>query len=443
MTQIKPSDFPTDFLWGVATAAFQIEGATREDGRGQSIWDTFCAIPGKVENGDTGEVACDHYHRWENDLDLIKSLGVRSYRFSIAWPRVLPEGTGRVNEKGLDFYDRLVDGMLERELEPNATLYHWDLPQALQDNGGWENRDTAEAFAYYADTVTKRLGDRVAYYATFNEPWCISILSHAIGEHAPGTYDMGLALQVSHNVYVTHGLALPRMRANAPGAQHGIVLNLTPSDPASRAPEDHEAARRFDGFFNRWFLDPLFKGSYPQDMWDGYSQMGPDVREGDLRLISQSLDFLGVNYYRRAVIAHREGDWPDFQSVAFDAERTEMGWEVYPQGLTDLLVRLKRDYDLPPLYITENGAAYADRLENGSVLDHQRINFYERHFEALLKAMRQGVDVRGFYAWSLMDNFEWAKGYGKRFGLVYVDYETQERTLKDSGQWLRSLIQGG
>lgn len=439
---MKASDFPTNFLWGVATAAYQIEGATTEDGRGQSIWDAFCRETGRVENGDTGEVACDHYHRWEGDLDLIQQLGVRSYRFSVAWPRVFPEGTGRLNERGLDFYDRLVDGLLERGLEPSATLYHWDLPQVLQDRGGWGNRDTAEAFADYADAVTARLGDRVSYYATFNEPWCISILSHAIGEHAPGSHNMRLALQVAHNLYVAHGLALPRMRANAPNAQHGIVLNLTPSDPVSPAPDDQEAAARFDGFFNRWFLDPLFKGSYPEDMWAGYGSQVPKVLEGDLELIAQPLDFLGVNYYQRAVVAHEAGDWPNFKSVAFDAERTTMGWEVYPEGLTNLLVGLKDRYSLPPLYITENGAAYADQLENGHVHDRARLSFYERHFAALLEAIGQGVDVRGYYAWSLMDNFEWAKGYSQRFGLIYVDYQTQERTLKDSGKWFHEFIHG-
>lgn len=436
----EAAGFPPDFLWGVATAAFQIEGATREDGRGPSIWDTFCATPGRVENGDTGEVACDHYHRWESDLDLIASLGVQSYRFSVAWPRIFPEGTGRVNEKGLDFYDRLVDGMLARGLRPNATLYHWDLPQALQDRGGWGARDTAYAFADYAEVVTRRLGDRLAFCATFNEPWCIAILSHAIGEHAPGLRNPKLALQVAHNLYVAHGLALPRLRANAPGAEHGIVLNFTPSYPASEAPEDEAAAARFDGFFNRWFLDPLLKGSYPQDLWEGYGDAVPVMQEGDLELFKQPLDFLGVNYYSRAVVAHAEGDWPNFKSVPAGEAHTDMGWEVFPQGLTDLLVRLKRDYPLPPLYITENGAAYPDQLQGGRVVDSERTRYYALHLTALQEALRQGVDVRGYYAWSLMDNFEWAKGYSKRFGLVYVDYATQERTLKESGRWYQGVI---
>lgn len=329
--------------------------------------------------------------------------------------------------------------MLERGLQPNATLYHWDLPQALQDRGGWGSRDTAYAFADYAEVVTKRLGDRLAFCATFNEPWCIAILGHATGEHAPGLRDPQLALRVAHHLYVAHGLALPRLRANAPGAEHGIVLNLTPSYPASEAPEDEAAAARFDGFFNRWFLDPLLKGSYPQDLWEGYGDAVPEIAAGDLESFAQPLDFLGVNYYSRAVVAHDEA-WPHFRNVPAGEAHTDMGWEVFPQGLTDLLVRLKRDYALPPLYITENGAAYPDRLEGGRVHDPERVRYYALHLTALQEAMRQGVDVRGYYAWSLMDNFEWAKGYSKRFGLFYVDYATQERVLKESGAWYREVV---
>jgi beta-glucosidase len=421
--------FPPGFLWGVATSAYQIEGATREDGRGASIWDTFSATPGKIEDGSSGDIACDHYHRWEEDLELIKSLGVDSYRFSISWPRVLPEGTGKVNEKGLDFYERLVDGMLGRGLEPNATLYHWDLPQALQDRGGWGSRDTAHAFVDYADAVTKRLGDRVKLYATFNEPWCISILSHQIGEHAPGLQDLKLALQVAHHVLLAHGLALPVMRENAPEAEHGIVLNFTPGYAASDKEEDQRAAWLLDGSFNRWFADPVFKGTYPEDIWEAYGANVPEINEGDMETIRAPIDFLGVNYYTRAVFGQAPSN-----------ERTEMGWEVYPQGLKDLLLRLPRDYGSPVMYVTENGAAYPDRLEDSKVHDPKRISYYERHLEAVSEAIKEGADVRGYYAWSLMDNFEWAKGYTKRFGLVYVDYETQRRILKDSARWYRDFV---
>lgn len=431
--------YPATFVWGVATAAFQIEGATREDGRGPSIWDTFCATPGKVENGDTGEIACDHYHLWENDLELIQGLGVSAYRFSLSWPRILPEGTGRVNSKGLDFYDRLVDGMLARGLEPYATLYHWDLPQALQDRGGWGERDTAYAFAHYAELVAKRLGDRVSAYATMNEPWCISLLSHFIGEHAPGAKDLPLALQAAHHVLLAHGLAQPALRAQASGADQGIVLNFTPSYPASDTPEDIAAATRFDGSFNRWFSDPLFKGSYPEDLWNYYGAAVPRVEPDDLKIISAPLDFLGVNYYTRAVVAHDPDGWLGQRSVPVEAEHTDMGWEVFPEGLSDLLRRLARDYDVP-MYVTENGAAHPDVLSDGTVQDDARVRYLEGHLHAVQTALANGVDVRGYFAWSLMDNFEWAKGYSKRFGLVYVDYETQTRTLKESAHWYQSFV---
>ena len=434
--------FPPNFTWGVATAAFQIEGATQEDGRGASIWDTFCATPGKVENGDTGEVACDHYHRWRGDLDLIQSLNVGAYRFSVAWPRILPEGTGRVNEKGLDFYDRLVDGLLERGLEPHATLYHWDLPRALQDEGGWVSRGVVDAFVNYADLVTARLGDRVHAYATLNEPWCSAMLGHYLGEHAPGLKDRKKALQAAHHLLLAHGAALPVMRENAPGAQHGVVLNFTPSYPVSGDPQDERAARLFDGFFNRWFLEPLVQAAYPEDMWEVYGEDVPEVHAGDLATISAPLDFLGVNYYSRAVTAHDpDGEPPRFKGVSVGGEHTDMGWEVFPQGLTDLLVRLDKDYpNLPPLLITENGAAYPDRLESGEVKDDNRIQYLKTHLGAVAEAMARGADVRGYFAWSLMDNFEWAFGYDKRFGLVYVDYETLERIPKASAKWYTETV---
>jgi beta-glucosidase len=433
--------FPPGFVWGVATAAYQIEGAIAEDGRKPSIWDTFAATPGKVAHGDTGAVACDHYHRWEADLDLMQRLGVHAYRFSVAWPRVIPDGTGAVNERGLDFYDRLVDGLLARGIEPFATLYHWDLPQPLQDAGGWPWRGIVEPFVAYADAVTRRLGDRVSAYATLNEPWCSAVLGYDFGAHAPGLQDRALGLRAAHHLLLAHGEALPVMRANAPRAKHGIVLNLNPGYPASDAPADAEAARRFDGFFNRWYLDPLLLGRYPEDLWAGYGADVPDVADGDLAAIARPLDFLGVNYYNRTILAADDGprgvrpvDAPA------DAEHTEMGWEVFPQGLTDLLVRIHREYPLPPVYLTENGAAYRDAVVDGRVDDPERVRYLDRHLRALHAAMAQGVDVRGYFAWSLMDNFEWAHGYGKRFGLVHVDYATQDRTPKTSATWYASAI---
>ena len=430
MAPVSLASFPAGFRWGVATSAYQIEGAPSEGGRGPSIWDTFCKKAGRIEDGSSGDVACDHYHRWREDLDLIRSLKVQSYRFSIAWPRVVPEGTGKLNPRGMDFYERLVDGMLERGIEPNATLYHWDLPQALQDKGGWGNRDTAYAFVDYAHAVSERLKSRVKYYSTINEPWCIATLGHQNGEHAPGLQDVKLALQVGHHLLLAHGLALPVMRENAPDAEHGIVLNFTPSYAASDSEEDELAAQLADGFLNRWFAGPLFEGEYPDDAYKAYGSNVPEIRGGDMELIAAPIDFLGVNYYTRTV----------FGQGGADVERTDMGWEVYPQGLYDLLLRLDRDYGSPVMYLTENGAAYPDRLEDGKVHDEQRISYHERHLEALSEALDAGADVRGYYAWSLMDNFEWAKGYSRRFGLIYVDYATQRRIVKDSGSWYRDLV---
>ncbi|TDE85607.1 GH1 family beta-glucosidase [Deinococcus sp. S9] len=442
MTQTRPapdtlrrSDFPAGFTFGVATSAYQIEGATSEDGRGPSIWDTFCREPGRIRDGSSGDVACDHYHRWEADLDLIAALGVNAYRFSVAWPRVQPDGRGPVNAAGLDFYERLTDGLLARGIEPHVTLYHWDLPQPLQDTGGWPNRDTAERFAEYSAAVAGRLGDRVRSYATLNEPWCSSILSYEIGEHAPGLRDRRLALAAAHGLLLGHGLALPELRRQAPHAAAGIVLNLGPQMPASDRPEDVAAARLADGRFNRWFLEPLLRGEYPRDVWEACSADVPEVREGDLALIAAPLDFLGVNYYSRGVLSASGGGVPAGAPV------TAMGWEIYPQGLTDLLLRLQADYpSLPPILITENGAAFTDRLEDGRVHDPERVRYLQTHLAALRRALDAGVDVRGYFAWSLMDNFEWAYGYEKRFGLVYVDYPTQTRVLKDSGHWYRQFL---
>ncbi|WP_102126532.1 GH1 family beta-glucosidase [Deinococcus planocerae] len=434
-TTLRRTDFPAGFTFGVATSSYQIEGAVDEDGRGPSIWDTFCAQPGRIADGSDGSVACDHYHRWEADLDLIASLGVDAYRFSVAWPRVQPTGGGPVNAAGLDFYERLTDGLLARGIEPHVTLYHWDLPQPLQDAGGWANRDTAQLFAEYGAAVAARLGGRVRSYATLNEPWCSSVLSYEIGHHAPGLKDRGLALAAAHGLLLGHALALPEVRRHAPGAGAGIVLNLGPQMSASDRPGDVAAARLADGRLNRWFLDPLLCGEYPRDVWEACGQDVPEVQEGDLPLIAAPLDFLGVNYYSRGVVGASGGGVPDGAPV------TDMGWEIYPQGLTELLTRLKADYpSLPPVVITENGAAFADERTGGQVHDPGRVAYLQTHLRAVLDAVNAGVDVRGYFAWSLMDNFEWAYGYEKRFGLVYVDYGTQERVLKDSARWYRQFL---
>lgn len=433
--------FPDDFIWGVATASYQIEGAVAEDGRLPSIWDTFSHTPGKVLGGDTGDVACDHYHRWESDIALMQALGVGAYRFSIAWPRVLPEGRGAVNEPGLDFYDRLVDGLLEAGLKPFPTLYHWDLPQALDDQGGWLNRATAEAFAEYTEAVVARLGDRVNHWVTFNEPWVIANQGYGTGDHAPGHADPSEVWPVSHHLYVGHGLAVDRIRALAPDAEVGIVLNLQPQYPASSHPADVAETRLADGYWNRWYLDPLAGRGYPADCLTDSGWNQDVVLDGDAELMAAPIDFLGVNYYSRTVVrSPTVAEHDRIDSVPDPVETTEMGWEVYPDGLNDILRKVQDDYDFPKVFITENGAAYPDELIDGRVEDDDRILFLDRHFRQLHRAIDSGVPVRGYFLWSLMDNFEWAFGYSKRFGIYYVDYPTQQRIRKKSGDWYAQVI---
>lgn len=436
--------FPPGFVWGAATAAYQIEGATREDGRGESIWDRFSHTPGKTANGDTGDVACDHYHRWGDDIQLMRTLGLNAYRFSIAWPRIVPDGRGHVNEAGLAFYDRLVDGLLEAGITPWVTLYHWDLPQVLQDAGGWTNRATADAFAEYVDVVTQRLGDRVKHWITLNEPWCSSFLSYHIGEHAPGHKNFNEALQAVHTLLLAHGQAVPIIRRNSPDAQAGITLNLAQVYPATESPDDQAAARRYDGYFNRWFLDPLYGRGYPQDMLALYGDRVPATEAADFDVIAAPTDFLGLNYYNPTFI-YDTPDAPVLRTGAtrIEGEYTAMDWLVYPQGLYDLLVRVPREYPTGPLYITENGAAYPDQVShNGEarVHDPERTRYYRQHLQAAQRALGDGVPLQGYFAWSLMDNFEWAWGYTRRFGITYVDYDTQQRTLKDSGRWYKQVI---
>jgi beta-glucosidase len=439
--------FPAGFVWGAATAAYQIEGAVAEDGRSESIWDRFSHTPGKTENGDTGDVACDHYHRWRDDIALMRELGLNAYRFSIAWPRILPQGRGRINQAGLDFYDRLVDGLLEAGIRPWATLYHWDLPQTLEDAGGWPARATADAFAEYADAITRRLGDRVKHWITLNEPWCSSFLSYHIGRHAPGRRNFADALAAVHTLLLAHGRAVPIIRSNSADAQVGITLNLAQVYAASESEADRAAARRYDGYFNRWFLDPLYGRGYPEDMRALYGDALPAVEPGDLETIAAPMDFLGLNYYAPTFIRDNPDD-PLLRvghTPLADAEHTAMGWACYPQGLYDQLLRLPREYPTGPLYITENGAAYDDAPpeQNGAaprVRDPQRQRYYAEHLAAAQRALRDGAPLQGYFAWSLMDNFEWAFGYTKRFGITYVDYATQQRTLKDSARWYRQII---
>jgi beta-glucosidase len=438
--------FPPGFLWGAATAAYQIEGAVAADGRGRSIWDTFSHTPGKVHGGETGDVACDHYHRWRDDVGLLADLGLNAYRFSVAWPRVLPHGTGRVNQAGLDFYRRLVDALLDAGITPTLTLYHWDLPQALQDRGGWAERATVDAFAAYARVVGEALGDRVPLWITHNEPSVSTILGHLTGEHAPGLTDPRTAVQAAHHLLLSHGRATEALRAAGAG-EVGITVNLFTVEPAGDGDADLAAARQADGVFNRWFLDPVRHGRYPEDLWAWFERHGlaPAVEDGDLEAIRQPLDFLGVNYYTRMVAAadpaSRAAGNSDgllgFTRVEPAGERTDMGWEVYPDGLAQVLTRLARDYPTPALYVTESGAAFPDQLDpDGRVRDERRTAYLDAHFRAAAGAVAAGVPLRGYFVWSLMDNFEWAYGYSKRFGLVYVDYPTQRRVVKDSGRFV-------
>nr|CAD5128092.1 Glycosyl hydrolase, family 1 [Chloroflexia bacterium] len=438
--------FPKGFIWGTATSAYQIEGAVKADGRGESIWDRFSHTPGKTRDGHTGDVACEHYYRYETDVALMAELGLTAYRFSLAWPRILPEGRGRINQPGLDFYRRLVDALLRHGITPYATLYHWDLPVTLDDAGGWPARATAEAFAEYAGVVAAALGDQIKHWITINEPWCVSMLSHQLGEHAPGRKDWPAALAASHHTLLAHGLGVQAIRAASSDAQVGIAPNFTASVPASPSPADRAAARAFDGYFNRWFIDPLYGFGYPSDMVALYTAAGllPDgmafVQPGDLDLIATPTDFLAVNYYTREVVAAGPNLLqPDI--VRLDVPRTEMGWEIYPEGLYQLLMRLHTHYAVPRLLISENGVSYLDPVTpDGAVHDEQRIEYLRLHLEACHRAIQAGAPVEGYFQWSLLDNFEWGHGYHQRFGVVHVDYETQERIRKDSFGWYRDVI---
>jgi beta-glucosidase len=465
MTTTDPPAFPAGFLFGAATAAYQIEGATHEDGRTDSIWDAFSRVPGAVINGESGDIACDHYHRYREDVALMKDLGLQTYRFSTSWSRVQPDG-GPVNPKGLDFYSRLVDELLDAGIKPWLTLHHWDLPQALEEKGGWANRDTSFLFRDYALNVHNALGDRVDVWTTLNEPWCSSFLSYTAGAHAPGRQSKQAGLAAGHHLLLGHGLAVEALRERNPKLELGITLNLTvakPVDPAS--PGDLDAARRIDGQFNRFFLDPIFRGTYPQDLLQDVVGLGLTgvIHDGDLAQIAQPIDALGVNYYHGELVSDRPAEHPlrgeaptdRATSSPFPAADgvfnhpqglplTAMNWEVQPDGLRELLARVDSEYARPArtkLYVTENGAAYDDTVDaDGGVRDVERTEFLKSHLGAILDAIAEGVDVHGYFYWSLLDNFEWAWGYEKRFGIVRVDYETQERTIKDSGLAYAKII---
>jgi len=422
MSDRRESPFPPQFVWGVATSAYQIEGAVDADGRGESIWDRFCATPGAVRNGESGEIACDFYRRYPEDVELMRELGLDAFRFSIAWPRVLPEGRGRVNEAGLDFYDRLVDAVLEAGIEPWATLYHWDLPQTLEDAGGWPERATAEAFAEYVEAVAARLGDRVTWWITHNEPRVMSWLGYGDGTFAPGRASSADALAAAHHLLLSHGLATAVIRRDVPGAKVGIALDLTNAVPATDLHADAVAARAADGRANRLFLDPLFRGEYPDDLPEPFEGRTDD---GDLRTIAAPLDFLGVNYYHRQVVR----------------APGEVELAVSPQGFFDLLTRLHDDYAPPAIVVTENGTFFGDAVgHDGHVRDPEREAYLADHVAAAGRALEAGVPVTGYFVWSLLDNFEWNVGYWKRFGLVYVDFPTLRRTPKGSFYWYRDFI---
>lgn len=437
-----PFAAPADFLWGAATAAYQIEGAVGEDGRGPTVWDTFAHTPGKIERGETGDSACDHYHRWQPDVARMAMLGLRAYRFSIAWSRILPSGEGAVNAAGLDFYDRLVDALLAKQITPMVTLFHWDLPQALQDKGGWLNRDTSAYLGAYADVVTRRLGDRVRHWITLNEPFIHTYYGHVEGVHAPGTTGLEHAIPVMHHLLLGHGLALQSIRANVADAQVGVAFSLAKIEPASERVEDAAAVDIADAFVNTFCLDPIVRGQY-SPVISSFVSAGL-VRDDDMAIIGAPIDIIGVNYYQR-VLVRASTVLPGFEQVPPESnDLTEMGNEVYPAGLDYWLRRTDADYPGHTIMVTENGVSFPDHLEpTGAVHDSRRTAYLRAHIQVALRAMADGIPLRGYFIWSLMDNFEWAFGFRPRFGLFYTDFATQERHIKDSGRWLAHIIATG
>jgi len=432
--------FPEGFVWGAATASYQIEGAWDEDGKGESIWDRFAHTPGRIKGGDTGDWACDSYHRWDEDVAILRDLGLKSYRFSISWPRIQPIGRGRTNQKGIDYYRHLVDALLDAGIRPLPTLYHWDLPQALEDSGGWPNRDTAGRFAEYAEGVTEALADRVQDWVVFNEPSVFTTMGYLLGVHAPGRTDLGDYLKATHTVNLAQAEAVRAMRSMRSGLRIGTAFNMSPTEPATDGPADAEAAERFHRFMNIWFLDPAIRGEYPEAFLGEVPLERMGVEPRDLDLLRTDFDFLGINLYNRTRVRAEPGSpigaLPVEASPEVGAPKTEIGWEVWPDSLYDMVMRVTRDYDTPVLEITENGCAYGDAPdEDGVVHDDRRIDYYRGYLSSLARAIEDGADVRAYHAWSLLDNFEWAEGYEQRFGLVYVDGETGERFIKKSGRW--------
>lgn len=433
--------FPKGFVWGTASASYQVEGAAREDGRGESIWDRYCTIPGNVDNGDSGDVACDHYHRYREDVKLMQQMGMTGYRFSIAWPRIFPDASGKPNAEGLAFYSDLVDALLEAGIIPYVTLYHWDLPQALQDIGGWANPEMPQYFLTYARTVMERLGDRVRHWITLNEPYCAAFLGNYEGRHAPGLRDFSTALRVSYYLYVGHGLVVKYFRESGMQGEIGIALNLMGRLPFSDSPEDIAAAKRGDGYLNRWFLDPLVRGSYPQDMVDWYRSKGvvmPPFATEDLKLMSQPLDFFGLNYYNDFFVYNNPTAWPIDFSIRNPRHMpvNDRNWPITEEGFYNMLWRMKEEYGISKILITENGTATNEVKDvQGTVEDPQRVDYLHRHLRQMHRAIQDGVEVFGYMQWSFSENFEWAFGYHSRFGLVYIDFATQERILKQSGHW--------
>jgi beta-glucosidase len=439
----EPTRFPEDFLWGAATSAYQVEGSPLADGAGPSIWHRFAHSPGLTAGGETGDVACDHYHRWADDVALMADLGLNAYRFSLSWSRIMPEGRGRVNQAGLDFYRRLVDALLAKNIKPVVTLYHWDLPAALDDRGGWLNPDIADWFADYARVAFRSLGDRVPMWTTLNEPWVVVDGGYLHGALAPGHRNLFEAPRVAHHLLVAHGAAVQAYRAEARG-KIGIVFNIEPKHPASEDPKDLAAARRADAYMNRQYLEPVLGRPYPQELQEIFGAAWDESVQNEIPRIAQPIDFLGINYYTRGVTGHDAEALPVRASPVKvpEAVYTETGWEVYPKGLTETLLWVKERSGALPLYVTENGAAFPDpsHLSDGRLDDGLRVDYYREHLRAALDARRQGVDLRGYFAWSLLDNFEWSLGYAKRFGIVHVDFTTQRRTLKASARLYRDVI---
>jgi beta-glucosidase len=440
---MKKTRFPDGFSWGTATASYQVEGAWQEDGKGESIWDRFSHTPGTIQNGDTGDVACDQYHRYKDGVALMKSLGMRGYRFSIAWPRIFPDGTGKPNQKGLDYYSRLVDELLANDIMPFPTLYHWDLPQALQDAGGWANRDIIGQFTTYAETCVNALGDRVKNWMVFNEPWCFTFLGTLYGAHAPGMRDADHCMKATHIVNLTQGEAMKAMRATGKPEMVGTAFSMQSIYPASESAEDRAAAERAHAFNNAWFIDPILKGVYPTAYVDQEKALARmDIRPGDMERMRSTFDFIGVNLYQRSIVRDAPEDRnTGARPVPGPGPRTAFNWEVWPAALYQMIKRVDKDYDRPLIYVTENGCSYpAAPGADGRVHDPERIEFYHGYIGQVARAIDEGCDVRGYYAWTLLDNFEWATGFTQRFGLAYCDFETQQRTIKDSGYWFRDLI---